>query len=207
MVFSWLQRDRQFFALLTDAAQNLLESSQTFAQLIENLSEASTLAARLKDLERRGDRYTHEVITLLNKRFVTPIDREEILALALEIDDVVDGLEAVASRLDIYRIPWADRHIRELTGVIQRQAEEIATAIHRLERDDLLRMRENAVQINILENQADEILRQALEELFQTVDDPKTIIKLKEIYETLELVTDKAEDVANALESVVMKHA
>ncbi|MFO7173684.1 MAG: DUF47 family protein [Bacillota bacterium] len=207
MVFSWLQRDRQFFALLTDAAQNLLESSQTFAQLVENLSEAPALAARLKELERRGDRYTHEVITLLNKRFVTPIDREEILALALEIDDVVDGLEAAASRLDIYRIAEADRHIREFTGVIQRQAEEIAAAIHRLERDDLLRMRENAVQINILENQADEILRQALADLFQTVDDPKTIIKLKEIYETLELVTDKAEDVANALESVVMKHA
>lgn len=201
------KRDRQFYALLNDAAQNLLECSQLFSYLIENLSESRELAARLKDLEKRGDRYTHDLITLLNKLFVTPLDREEILSLAVEIDDVVDGLEAAASRLHIYRITHTDPHIKEFAAVIHKQAEEIVEAIHRLEQKDLLRMRENAVQINVLENQADEVLRQALGELFDTVDDPKTIIKLKEIYETLEQVTDKAEDVANALESVVMKNA
>lgn len=200
-------RDRQFFSLLRDAAQNLVESAQVFWDLSQATGRSDEYAARLKDLEKRGDRYTHDLITLLNKLFVTPLDREDILRLAVVLDDVVDGLEAAASRIFIYRIDEDNRYIREFASLIMGQTEEIVQAIEHLQAKDLLRIRENAVQINVLENQGDDLLREALANLLNNERDPVRIIKLKEIFETLETVTDRAEDVANALESVVMKHA
>ncbi|BDG58923.1 DUF47 domain-containing protein [Caldinitratiruptor microaerophilus] len=200
-------RDRQFFSLLRDAAQNLAESAQVFWDLSQATGRADEYAARLKDLEKRGDRYTHDLITLLNKLFVTPLDREDILRLAVVLDDVVDGLEAAASRIFIYRVDEDNRYIREFASLIMGQAEEVVQAVERLQTKDLLRIRENAVQINVLENQGDDLLREALANLLNHEQDPVRIIKLKEIFETLETVTDRAEDVANALESVVMKHA
>lgn len=200
-------RDRQFFSLLRDAAQNLVESAQVFWDLSQATSRSDEYAARLKDLEKRGDRYTHDLITLLNKLFVTPLDREDILRLAVVLDDVVDGLEAAASRIFIYRIDEDNRYVREFASLILGQTEEIVQAIEHLQAKDLLRIRENAVQINVLENQGDDLLREALANLLNNERDPVRIIKLKEIFETLETVTDRAEDVANALESVVMKHA
>lgn len=200
-------RDRQFFSLLRDAAQNLVESAQVFWDLSQATGRSDEYAARLKDLEKRGDRYTHDLITLLNKLFVTPLDREDILRLAVVLDDVVDGLEAAASRIFIYRIDEDNRYIREFASLIMGQTEEIVQAIEHLQAKDLLRIRENAVQINVLENQGDDLLREALANLLNNERDPARIIKLKEIFETLETVTDRAEDVANALESVVMKHA
>ncbi len=200
-------KDRQFFSLLLDGAQNLSEAAQMFNQFAQNLNRAGEFAARLKDLEKRGDRYTHDLITLLNKLFVTPLDREDIMALAVKLDDVIDGMEAAAARLHLYKIAGEDRFIREFSVLIQSQAEEILLAMRRLQSKDLLKIRENAVQINVLENQGDDLLRESLAQLFEQEKDPIRIIKLKEIYETLESVTDRAEDVANALESVIMKNA
>lgn len=201
------QRDKQFFNLLTDAAGNIAETARAFADLTRDLGRSREQAPIFKDLEKRGDRYTHDLITLLNKLFVTPFDREDVLGLAVKLDDVIDGLEAVVSRLALYRIEGENRFIREFAVIIQSQAEEIVLAMHRLQTKDLLRIRENAVQINVLENQADDLLRECLGHLFDNESDPVTIIKFKEIYETLEQVTDRAEDVANNLESVVMKNA
>lgn len=206
-MFFTTQRDRQFFTLLTDGARNLSDAARAFAALTQDLGRAREQAAAFKDLEKRGDRYTHDLITLLNKLFVTPFDREDILDLAVMLDDVVDGIEAAVSRLAIYRVEGENRIISGFAAVIQSQAEEIVQAIARLQAKDLLKIRENAVQINILENQADDLLREGLADLFDHESDPKTLIKLKELYETLENVTDRAEDVANSLESVVMKNA
>lgn len=200
-------KDRQFFSLLMDAAQNLADSAQVFNQFLQNLQRSGEFAARLKDLEKRGDRYTHDMITLLNKLFVTPLDREDVMSLAVKLDDVVDGLEACAARLHLYKITAADRFIREFGALIESQAEEIVLAMRRLQTKDLLKIRENAVQINVLENQGDDLLRESLGLLFEQEQNPIQVIKLKEIYETLEFVTDRAEDVANALESIVMKNS
>lgn len=199
-------KDRQFFALLSDAAQNIAEATQVFSQMVQRLDRSGEYAARMRDLEKRGDRYTHDLITLLNRQFVTPFDREDILSLAVKLDDVVDNLEAVAARLHLYKIAGDDRYLREFAALVKSQADEIVTAMVRLQNRDLLHMRENAVQINVLENQGDDLLREALADLFDQEQDPVRILKMKEIYETLETVTDRAEDVANALESIVMKH-
>lgn len=200
-------RDRQFYVLLMDAAQNVVDTAELFLESAHNPAKRGEYASRIKDLERKGDRFTHGLITLLNKMFVTPLDREDILTLAVRIDDLVDGMEAAAARMAIYRIEHEDRYVAELVAIIHSQAREIVAAMQRLQAKDLQGMRENAVQINVLENQGDEILRKSLGHLFDTVQDPLMVIKLKEIYETLETVTDRAEDVANVLESVVMKNA
>lgn len=206
MLFS-KNNDKRFFALLKESAENIVEVSRVFTDMIEDLGRAREFAIHLKDLEKKGDRYTHELITLLNKMFVTPLEREDILQLAVSLDDVVDAVEATASRLAIYRIDNTDQYIREFARIIQSQAMEITAAVKLLEAKELLKIRENTVQINVLENQGDEVLRAALGNLFDTVTDPIRIIKLKETYEALEHATDRAEDVANTLESVVMKNA
>jgi uncharacterized protein len=206
MLFS-SSNDRRFFALLRESAENMVEVAQIFSEAIENLDRSREYAIRLKDLEKKGDRFTHDLITLLNKMFVTPLEREDIFQLAVRLDDVVDGIEATASRLSIYRIRHSDQYIREFARIIQSQVSEIVVSIELLEKKELLKIRENTVQINVLENQGDEVLRAALGNLFETEKDPIHLIKLKEIYETLETATDRAEDVANTLEGVVMKNA
>lgn len=199
--------DRQFFALLADSAQTIAEGAQEFSRITAEPERAGEYASRLKDLEKRGDRCTHDLIALLNRLFITPLDREDILTLAVKLDDVTDGLEAAAARIHLYRIRDRNPYLQEFARLIAAQAQEIVAAVQNLQEKKYDALRENAVRINELENQGDELLRRALEDLFEHETNPTTIIKLKEIYETLETVTDQAEDVANALETVVMRNA
>jgi predicted phosphate transport protein (TIGR00153 family) len=198
-------QDKQFFSLLRNASQNVAEGADLFVSLVESGDFASV--ARLKELESKGDAFTHEAISLLNKAFTTPIDREDILALSVGIDDVIDGLEAAGARMKLYRIQMGDRFVAALARVIKLQAAEMLQAVEKMSGKSLSAARQHCVQINLLENEADAILREALEELFADESDAIRIIKYKEIYETLEEITDKAEDVANLVESVVMKHS
>jgi uncharacterized protein len=199
--------DRPFFSLLTDAAQVIRESSELFGQMTGDLDRSGEYAIRLKELEHKGDSATHELITLLNKFFVTPLEREDILALAVKLDDVTDQIEAAAARLHLYKVKGENRFLREFARIISAQAEQLKVAVERLEAKSLRAIRENTMAVNLLENQGDDLLRDALENLFDQESNPVTIIKLKEIYETLETVTDRAEDVANALETIVMKNS
>lgn len=200
-------KDKQFFTLLLDAARNIAASTDEFTQMVTRLDRATEYAGKLKDLEKKGDGYTRELIALLNKLFITPLDREDILGLAVKLDDVIDALEAASARLRLYKITQSDRFLTGFADLIKRQAQQIVQALEKLQAKNLQGIRENAVQINLLENQGDDLLRESLEELFDREQNAVTIMKLKEIYETLESVTDKAEDVANALESVVMKNS
>jgi uncharacterized protein len=199
--------DKKFYSLLQGAAANIQETAHLFVEMCQNLDNGREYAIRLKELEKKGDRFTQELITLLNQMFVTPLERDQVLSLAVALDDVVDGVEATASRLDIYQITEADQHIRNFARILEAQAQEIAVAIDHLSRKQLLKVRDNNIQINSLENQGDEELRASLSHLFATEKDPFRLVKLKEIYETLEVATDRAEDVADHLESVVMKNA
>jgi predicted phosphate transport protein (TIGR00153 family) len=200
-------KDLQFFTLLRDSAQNIAVSVQAYNQMLSHLDQAPAFAERLKALEKKGDGYTREMIALLNRLFITPLDREDLLALAVKLDDVIDGLEAAAARIRLYKLTVSDRFLTGFGELIKLQVEQILQAMQRLQEKNLQGVRENAVQINELENHGDDLLRQALEELFEREQNPVMIIKLKEIYETLESVTDRAEDVANALEGVVMKNS
>lgn len=198
--------DKQFFALLNDEARTITESAQVFSELADDLGRAAELTQRLDDLEHQGDKSVHDLTHLLNKLFITPLEREDVQDLAVRLDDVTDGIEAAANRLHLYKVKGDYPILQAFANVIRQQAEEIAGAVERLQGRRLESIREFIVRINALESDGDILLRTALEELFEQEKDPIQIIKLKEIYETLESVTDRAEDVANAMETIVMKN-
>ncbi|HWI65514.1 MAG TPA: DUF47 family protein [Symbiobacteriaceae bacterium] len=206
MIFSG-SKDKQFFTLLSSAASVISETAAEFARLAEQPDLAGELSPSIKALEKKGDEVTHQIISLLNRLFITPLEREDILSLAVRLDDVTDGLEAAAARIHLFKLRSRNPLFVEFAKVIQAQAVEIAAAVEKLENKNLQLIRQHAFKINDLENEGDQLLRRSLEELFDHEKDAVMIIKLKEIYETLESVTDRAEDVANALESVVMKNS
>jgi predicted phosphate transport protein (TIGR00153 family) len=160
---------------------------------------------KIKDIEHRGDEMTHAIITKLNVTFITPFDREDIHKLASSIDDVLDFINAAADRMLMYKITAAPRPAAELAAIIVRQAEQLSKAISLLGKDQSVL--DFCVEINRLENDADGVARKAIAELFDRERDPIALIKLKELYEVLETATDKAEDAANVVESVVLKSA
>ena len=199
--------DQKFFTLLRGAAANMCEAATLFGVMADEPHNGVDIAARLKELERTGDDYTQQLVSLLNATFITPLEREDILALAQELDDMVDGIEASASRMAIYGVTEGDIHIRSFAGILRQQTAEIAAAVETLGGKQLTAIREHNARIKVLEKGGDEELRRCLIELFSGMHDPIHLIKMKEIYETLETTTDRAEDIADTLESVVMKNA
>lgn len=201
-------RDQRFLDLLRAAAENLRAMVDLLGDTAADMRDVAARARQAKELEERGDAHTHELVALINRTFVTPLDREDLFELAVRIDDIVDEIEAAMSRLAIYRLEGeTNPYVRRFAEVLRESAAEIAVAIDLLRRRELLKLRDHAVRLNVLENEADAILREALESLFGDGADALTVIKWKEIYELLEEATDACEDVANALESVAMKHA
>lgn len=201
-------RDRRFLDLLRASAENLRAMVDLLGETAETMRDVAGRARQAKELEERGDSYTHELVALINRTFVTPLDREDLFDLAVRVDDIVDQIEAAMSRLAIYRLEGqVDPYVRRFAGILKESSAEIAVAVELLRRRELFKLRDHAVRLNVLENDGDAVLREALESLFGNGADALTVLKWKEIYELLEEATDACEDVANALESVAMKHA
>jgi uncharacterized protein len=198
-------RDTKFFDLFADMASNLTEAARLMKAILDDYQNVEVRVQNLKDLEHRGDEITHAVLVKLNQTFITPFDREDIHALATAMDDVLDFIYAAGERLVMYKIPHTPGAAAELAGVIIRQCEQLESAVRSLEKhDNVLQI---CVEINRLENDADHIARNALATLFDREKDPIALIKIKELIEVLETATDKAEDAANVLETVVLKSA
>lgn len=201
-------RDQEFFRLLRAKAENAVDTANLLGQLLAEPHRHPEFCPIIKELESKGDSYTHDLFALINKTFVTPLEREDLAALGVALDSVVDAMEAAAARIAIYRVSESDRFLKSFAQILRSQATELVAAIDLLAGNKLLQIRERAFQINVLENQGDETLRSALTTLFdQAQSDPVRFITMKEIYETLEQATDEVETVANTLEGVVMKHA
>ena len=196
-----------FIETLVQSADNLLAACRLFQEEVHNLGEVEAYAERIKILEDKGDEYTHTIIHALNKTFITPLEREDILGIALKLDDVVDGIEAIADRLELYKITRADDYMRLFAQMIVNSAEEIVTAMNLLAQKKMQQMERHIYRINELENEADQLLRECLMTLFEEHHDPIYIIKKKEIFEMLEGVTDACEDVANILEALIMRNS
>ena len=203
-MFRLIPREEKFFEFFEKAANNILEGAKVLVQMTdERGADLQERWKRLEDLEHVGDKITHQIIRKLNRTFITPIDREDIHSLAVALDDVMDLIEASASRMSLYKIKQPTEEARKLAQVILKSAEEIVKAVSNLERlDDVM---EHCIEINRLENMADEISREAIADLFDKGHDPMDVIKWKEIYETMEMTTDACEDVANIVESVALK--
>ena len=199
--------DRKFFELIQASARNIVEAARNFKALSEEMARCNEFAALMREVEEKGDQLTHDLVRLLNRVFVTPFDREEILTLAVRLDDMVDGLEAATARLSIYGLTQQDPIIQGFGRILYDQARAIEAAMERLCNRQWQQVIADSVRINELENEADELLREGLRAIFQNPTDVVRLIQLKEVYETLEDTTDRGEDIANVLESVVVRNA
>jgi predicted phosphate transport protein (TIGR00153 family) len=204
-MFRLIPREEKFFEFFTKAANNILDGAKALVQMMdEHDGDLEKGWKQLEEFEHEGDKITHQIIRKLNRTFITPIDREDIHSLTVALDDVMDLIEAVAARMSLYKIKQPTEEARKLAQVILKSAEEIVKAVSNLERlDDVM---EHCIEINRLENVADDVSREAIADLFDKGHDPMDVIKWKEIYETMETATDRCEDVANIVEAVALKN-
>jgi uncharacterized protein len=198
-------RDRIYFELFEEAGQNMLRASTLLFDLLTDYPDNKQLAGEILDLEHEGDRITHDIIDRLNHTFVTPIDREDILALASALDDIVDYTEEVADYLGLYKIEAPMDQAIWLARVLKDASSQIAEAIPNLRGfRDISRY---TVEVNRLENEGDRAYRMLLVRLFSGEYDALTVLKLKEVVDSLEAAADAFEHVANTVESIVVKES
>lgn len=202
-----LKKKDIFFQTLENMADTIVHAADYFSQHVSNLQNVTEFTSEMKRYESKCDEFTHTIIKELNKTFITPIERDDIMDLTTTMDDVLDGLEATASRFYMYHLTDPDEYIIQFADILRQSAYEIQKAVHLLSQKKLLAIREHTIRLNDLENQGDELLRKCINNLFATVSDPIELIKRKEIYERLETTTDACEHVANRLESIIMRNS
>ena len=200
-----LPHEKTFFQMFTQQAQNVYDGAAALVEMLEPYDDPEGGAEKIKEYEHIGDTITHGIMTRLNQSFITPFDREDIHELASQIDDVIDLVDAVASRLVTYRVKKILPGVRDLAITVRDAAAQIVLAVNVLEKED--HILDKCIEIHRLENQADAQCRDLIATLFDEEKDPVQIIKWKEIIETLEFATDKCEDVANVIETVTIKNA
>ena len=200
-----MPHDRVYFELFEEASQNILRAADLLDQMLSNYPDSKSLAQEIKEREQEGDRITHDIINRLNHTFVTPIDREDILALTSALDDIVDFTEEVADYLGLYKIEAPMDQAIELARVLLAAARQIAEAVPLLRgfRD----ISRHTVEVHRLENEGDRIAREAVASLFDTGIDPMVVIRWKDLFERLEEAIDAAEHAALILEGIVIKNS
>lgn len=208
MLKYFMPKEGQFFDLFNESAEQIVLGTQEFQVMVKNLDKASEHAKNIRDIEHKADTITHRTVELLHKTFITPLDREDIHTLISRMDDIVDFIEAASERMHLYNVTSAPPEIFEMADVCARSAELVKKAVAGLknlkEPKELLHI---CIEINHLENEGDQILRTAMAKLFRDETDTRQLIKFKEIYELLEGVTDRCEDVANIIEGIVLEYA
>lgn len=206
MAMFFTKKEETFFHIFGQMTLLLLEASELLGKMLEvTARDRQQIATKIKDLEHRGDDLTHRVMEELNKTFITPIDREDIHDLSSALDDVLDLIDTTAARIVLFRIEDEIPEGPKICVVLHNQVKEIEGAVRNLQDND--HVIERCIEINRLENDADRLFQTAIARLFNEVKDPIDVIKRKEIIETLEKATDKAEDVADVLQNIVVKNA
>jgi uncharacterized protein len=206
-----IPQDARFFDLFNRSAENVLEGARLLDDLLQNYVDIERKARHLKDIEHTGDEITHEVFGALNRTFVTPIDRDDISNLASSLDDVIDWIEEVGRRIHLYRVDEPTPIARQFSRVILEQSEQIARAVPLLEnRRDANPLQRAIEEIHRLENEADDLLAQAIAHLYDGVTEVPQLIKAmrwNDLYQLLEDTTDKCENVAVVLSNIALKNA
>jgi len=205
-VFRIFPREETFLPQFGRAAQVILDAARVLDAMAGEPGSGPDRAAEIKRLEHQGDQIAHETFDLLNRTWITPIDREDIHTLVRNLDDVLDFIDAAASRIVLYRLTTTTSELQKITAVIVQSAVAIQKAMALL--SDLKHSKqilEACVEINRLENEADTVAQLAIGRLFAESKDPIEIMKWKEIYDFVEGATDRCEDVANTLEAIVIK--
>jgi hypothetical protein len=201
-------RDTKFYDLFEKSTANLVIAAEKLVDLFDNYEDVEAKAKQLKALEHQGDMITHEIIQRVNSTFVTPIDREDITLLAHTLDSVMDFIEAAGRTAFLYRVAQPTERARQLAAIVAKMAYALSDVLPCLRhRNQFKRILEQCVEINSLENEADDVHHAAMAELFDDCRDACEIIKWRELYQHMEDATDRGEDVANILEGIVLKHA
>lgn len=205
---NWIvPQDKLFFEFLSREAKIMLEGVRALDELLNNYTDVEKKRNRIKDLENKADEVVHEIYNHLNTTFIVPIDHTDISTLASTMDDIMDLSEGVATRLFLYGIKKPTPALISLSAALVKQAEELEACIIAFsDRKNYPKINERCIKINSLENRADEIYRNALAKLF-TQKDAIEIIKMKELYDTIERATDSCEHSANIIKDIVMKHS
>lgn len=207
----FVPKNEKFFEYLRADVENLMTATKLFREIMSRKitkSERDQKVRRIEELEHKGDEITHQIFSELGKTFITPIDREDIHALASTLDDILDYIHGAAGRLVLYRVKQITPEMERLAELVGDSVAELHTAI------PLLRDFSNApviwetlVRINSIENEADDLFERAIASLFRNCRNPIQLIKLKELLVSLETATDQCEDAANVIESILVKNA
>ncbi|MBD1423838.1 DUF47 domain-containing protein [Sphingobacterium chuzhouense] len=206
----FVPKDKKFFPLFEQAGANLIVMAKALKESVytTDLSRRAELNKKIEDLEHKGDDITHQIHLELGKNFITPFDREDIHSLASSLDDVADFIQGASNRMELYKVETPSQAMKEIADLILEATDHVAKALNELR--DLKNIRnitDSCVRINSVENKADYIFDKAMSELFEYEKDAITLIKTKEVLSAMEDATDKCEDVANVLESILVKNA
>ncbi|GGA39347.1 DUF47 domain-containing protein [Psychrobacillus lasiicapitis] len=197
-----------FFASLLNIAKNVQEATHYADDFrIQTVADLKEISVKVKNYETAGDKLIHELIVMLNKSFMTPIEREDILQLAVRMDDILDGVDDFTANLEMFSLIEIDDSMRTFLGYIVKSTDEIVKAMELLAQKKLLKMHENSVLIKDYERKCDEVLRSSIKQLFLNEKDPIRIIQFKDIYEKLEEVADYCQNVATTIEAIIMRNA
>jgi predicted phosphate transport protein (TIGR00153 family) len=202
----FLPREEKFFALFVQQVDIIVEAARLLLDgAVKGNSHLAATTAQIKVLETKGDEIIHDIFTRLNQTFITPLDPEDIHSLSSHLDDVLDGIEDAAHRMHAYKLEPINATTMELCRIVYDCAVSLQKAFQALDKNQ--KVMEHCIEINRLEDLADNLVRRAVEDLFASETNPITLIKFKEVYEFLEATTDRCEDVADVLQGVVVKNS
>ena len=202
--------NKMFYDLFEKVASNVSLMSDKLRELVSepDSDKRTHIYSQIEDLEHENDNLTHNIFTELGRNFITPFDREDIHYLATSLDDIADYIYASAKKINFYKVNPNDLGIQKLAEVIQMSSGEVKKAVGELRTMKNLKViTESLVKVNSLENQADDLFDMSIERLFETEPDAKEVIKKREIFQVMEIATDKCEDAANVIESIIIKYA
>lgn len=206
----FMPKNKIFYELFEQVAETVEEMGFVLKKLVAepDYNKRLPLTKQIEDLEHRNDDHTHKIFTELGRNFITPFDREDIHYLATSLDDICDYIFSASKKLNFYQVNPNDSGIQKMADLIALGCTEIKKAVQGLrDMKDLRKMTEALVKVNSIENQADDVFDLSIEMLFQQENDFKEVIKKREIYQVLEIATDKCEDAANVIESIIIKYA
>jgi uncharacterized protein len=206
----FMPKNKIFYGLFEDVADRVYQMSKILVALVNepDYDKRAAYISQIEDMEHKNDEGTHHIFTELGRNFITPFDREDIHSLASALDDIADYIFASSKKINFYKVNPNDTGIKKLADLIAYGSAEIKIAVHGLRDMKYLRqMTEALVKINSIENQADDVFDMSIERLFAEEPDAKEVIKKREIYQVMEIATDKCEDAANVIESIIIKYA
>ncbi|MBI4669897.1 MAG: DUF47 domain-containing protein [Elusimicrobia bacterium] len=208
MGFNLIPREEKFFDLLENTAQNVHQTAVVFKAVVSDWRLDHPYVRQIRDLEHDCDSLTHDIFDKLNRTFVTPLDREDIYKLAAELDDIVDLINSVASRLNLYKVSKTAPELIEQANILEQAVATVLKAVQSLrDMKNTRRILDYCIEVDRLENEGDKIMEIALSNLFSNNHDPLEVIKWKEIHEVAETGIDKCEDVTNTIESIIVKYS